>query len=113
MGPADAGRTKFNRGCADGGIGNGGGNDRRSLRLLLSDSDWNRLRRHLSLSPREMELVQHIFDGKKMFAIAGDMGLAIGTVKTYTQRIHQKLHVSDQRELVLSVMRAHLERASS
>ena len=62
----------------------------------------------LHLSRRELELVQHIFDGKKLFAIAIEMQLARGTVKTYGQRIRQKLGISDQRELMLAVLEAHL-----
>jgi DNA-binding NarL/FixJ family response regulator len=62
----------------------------------------------LSLSPRELELVQHIFSGKKMLAIAQEMELSLGTVKTYAQRVHQKLQVSDQRELTLAIITTYL-----
>jgi len=62
----------------------------------------------LSLSPRELELVQHIFSGKKMLAIAQEMELSLGTVKTYSQRVHQKLQVTDQRELTLAIITTYL-----
>lgn len=78
-------------------------------RTLLDSIHWQRVGKHLGLSSRELELVQHILAGKKMFAIATDMGLALGTVKTYSQRIHRKLRVSDQRELTLAIVSAHLE----
>ncbi len=75
---------------------------------MLSASTWQRVREELGLSPRELELVQHVFDGKKLAAVASEMNLALGTVKTYTERIHRKLEVRDQRELALAVFRAYL-----
>ena len=69
-------------------------------RGLLSHEEWQQTKGVLGLSSRELELVQHIFDGKKLAAIARDMKLSLGTVKTYSQRIHHKVHVSDQRELI-------------
>lgn len=78
-------------------------------RWLLSREQWQQTRESLGLSSRELELVQHIFDGKKLAVIARDLNLSLGTVKTYSQRIHQKLHVSDQRELALAVVSAHLQ----
>ncbi len=80
-------------------------------RALLDSVHWPSVGEYLGLSSRELELVQHILAGKKMSAIAADMGLALGTVKTYSQRIHRKLRVSDQRELTLAVVSAHLELA--
>ncbi len=82
-----------------------------SWRELKHRVDWRRVRSALRLSRRELELVRHIFDGKKLAAIAKEMKLALGTVKTYSQRIHHKLDVTDQRELALAVLEAHLEAA--
>jgi DNA-binding NarL/FixJ family response regulator len=79
-------------------------------RAILSETHWETIRQRLGLSGREMELVQHIFDGKKLLRIAQDMNLALGTVKTYNQRVHNKLRVSDQRELILTVLEDHLKR---
>ena len=78
-----------------------------SRRLTLSHQQWQSINAQLGLSARELQLVQHIFEGKKLFAIAQDMKLSLGTVKTYNQRIHQKLGLSDQRELVLRVVGVH------
>jgi len=77
-------------------------------RTILREGDWLRVGRRLSLSPRELELVQHIFEGKKLTTIAQDMALSLGTVNTYCQRIHRKLRVSNQRELTLVILCAHL-----
>ncbi|HEV8703125.1 MAG TPA: LuxR C-terminal-related transcriptional regulator [Candidatus Polarisedimenticolia bacterium] len=75
---------------------------------ILSNTDWQRVGRDLRLSPRELELVQQIFAGKKLRTIAEDMRLSLGTIKTYSQRIHHKLRVTDQRELTLAVFSVYL-----
>ena len=80
-------------------------------KALLTPNDWQRVAIELLLSPRQLELIRHIFDGKKLVAVAQEMNLSLGTVKTYSQRIHRKLQVSDQRELTLAVIRAHLQLA--
>ena len=87
--------------------------DDQSGRSILTGQDWQRVGGALGLSRRELELVQHIFDGKKLFAVAQAMRLSLGTVKTYSQRIHQKLAVSDQRELTLAVLGTHLRLGTS
>ena len=98
---------KTNRYAASPGAATAGPTD--NGRALLDSVHWPRVGEYLGLSSRELELVQHILAGKKMFAIATDMGLALGTVKTYSQRIHRKLRVSDQRELTLAIVSAHFE----
>lgn len=80
---------------------------------LLTLRDWQRVAAELALSPRQLELIRHIFDGKKLMTVALEMNLSLGTVKTYSQRIHRKLRVSDQRELTLAVIRTHLQLLSA
>ena len=84
-----------------------------NARALLDSIQWGCVGEHLGLSSRELELVQHTLAGKKMCAIAADMGLALGTVKTYSQRIHRKLNVADRCELVLAVVATHLQHAAA
>lgn len=74
-----------------------------SRRLSLSHEEWQAVNEQLGLSERELQLVQQIFDGKKLYKVALDMKLSLATVKTYTQRVHRKLGLSDQRQLVLCV----------
>lgn len=100
---------KTNRYAASSGLAAAGPKD--NGRALLDSVCWPCVGEHLGLSPRELELVQHVLAGKKMTAIARDMGLALGTVKTYSQRIHHKLNIADWRELVLLVLATHLELA--
>ena len=106
-------RRKTQRGAGDASIGDENRrirsgtalvNGAQNGRTLLSAEEWQQVGNRLGLSCRELELVQHIFDGKKLRVIARDMFLSIGTVKTYSQRIHHKLKITDQRELILAVV---------
>jgi len=74
-----------------------------SQRLTLTNQQWQSVNGQLGLSARELQLVQHIFEGKKLSTIAQELKLSLGTVKTYNQRLHKKLGLSDQRELILRV----------
>ena len=71
---------------------------------LLDGIDWHRISDLLRLSERELQVVKHILEGKTMVRIAEEMDLAVGTVKTYGGRVRTKLGVSDQRELMLTVL---------
>ena len=106
MSPDGSAKSLLDKGsCLPVGQSSEKGGDKRGE--LLSSHDWERVGRELGLSHRELEVVQHIFEGKKLLAIAQEMGLGLGTVKTYSQRIHQKLQVSDQLELALVVFATH------
>jgi DNA-binding NarL/FixJ family response regulator len=76
---------------------------------LLSAEGWLAVGRALALSRRELQIVQLIFDGRKLSAVAQESGLALGTVKTYCQRVYRKVGVNDQRELALAVFAAYLD----
>ena len=84
-----------------------------NAKALLGSEEWRRVGFDLNLSARELELVRHIFEGRRLQGAALDMGLALGTVKTYVRRIYTKLGVSDQRELTLAVVSTHLQLARS
>jgi DNA-binding NarL/FixJ family response regulator len=80
---------------------------------VASGIDWPNVQTALGLSTREAEVVQHIFRGQKLVAVARDMDLGLGTVKTYMQRVHHKLGVTDQRELILAVVNTQFQLARS
>ena len=78
---------------------------------LPDDAQWLCIREDLSLSLRELEVVRHIFEGRTLSEVASAMRLALGTVKTYSQRVYRKLGVSNQRELILAVLNVHADLA--
>ncbi len=82
---------------------------RSGARVLRGRVDWLRVGPELGLSPQEVQVVQYIFEGKKLSAIAREMQLGLGTVKTYSQRAYRKLGVTDRQELTMVVVSVHLQ----
>lgn len=80
---------------------------RENGQTLFSEEAWGRVGTSLGLSSREREVLRQIFNGNKQVTIAQNMGLSLGTIKTYSQRIHQKLRVSNRVELTLAVVGAY------
>ncbi|MGN6552604.1 MAG: response regulator transcription factor [Verrucomicrobiota bacterium] len=54
-----------------------------------------------ALSAREMEVLQALSKGHTYKQIAADLGISLGTVRTYIQRIYEKLHVHSHTEAVM------------
>jgi DNA-binding NarL/FixJ family response regulator len=76
--------------------------------LLIPSGAWLHLARLLRLSSREMQIVQHVFDDRKLESIAFELGISPKTVETYFQRLYTKLHVSSRPQLILRVMAVYL-----
>lgn len=60
------------------------------------------------LTPRELEVLQGFAKGLSIPELAGQLYLAPSTVKTHTQRLYEKLGVSDRAAAVAAAMRLHL-----
>jgi DNA-binding NarL/FixJ family response regulator len=54
-----------------------------------------------TLSERELEVLQVLSKGHTYKQIATDLGISLGTVRTYIQRIYEKLHVHSHAEAVM------------
>ncbi len=57
------------------------------------------------LSGREMDVLQALSKGHTYKQIAADLGISLGTVRTYIQRIYEKLHVHSHAEAVMKYAR--------
>jgi DNA-binding NarL/FixJ family response regulator len=57
------------------------------------------------LSAREMEVLQGLSKGHAYKQIATNLGISLGTVRTYIQRIYEKLHVHSHAEAVMKFAR--------
>ena len=80
---------------------------------ILSPEEWSRIAEVFGLSPRELEVVRHIFDGEVESQIAFELGISIHTVHEYVKRNYAKLGgVTDHRELILCILAEHLKSAS-
>jgi DNA-binding NarL/FixJ family response regulator len=58
-----------------------------------------------ALSAREIEVLQALSKGHTYKQIAADLGISLGTVRTYIQRIYEKLHVHSHAEAVMKFAR--------
>ncbi len=57
-----------------------------------------------SLAPREREVLKLLADGCPYKEIADTMGVALGTVRTYIERIYEKLHVHCRTDAVVKFL---------
>src|SRR5215470_8448256 len=78
---------------------------------LLPPGAWSQLSEALRLSPREMQIVEGVFEDQKEEAIAYELGISPHTVNTYFQRLYSKLRVSSRPQLILRVMAEYLTMA--
>jgi two-component system, NarL family, nitrate/nitrite response regulator NarL len=79
--------------------------------LAAGLADQIRLRSQSSapvLSPREMQVLQGFARGLSIPQLAGELFLGPSTVKTHTQRLYEKLGVSDRAAAVAEAMRRGL-----
>jgi DNA-binding NarL/FixJ family response regulator len=58
-----------------------------------------------ALTPRELEVLHGLSCGHPYKHIATDLGISLSTVRTYIQRIYEKLHVHSQTEAVMKYAR--------
>lgn len=58
-----------------------------------------------ALAPRELEVLHGLSCGQPYKQIAGNLGISLSTVRTYIQRIYEKLHVNSQTEAVMKYAR--------
>lgn len=78
-------------------------------RHILNPGDWDRIRLSLRLSLREMQITKYVFDDEKADCIAVQLGISIHTVNTYLQRLYSKLNVRSRPQLLLRILKNHLE----
>ncbi len=70
---------------------------------IFSESEWAELASELALSPRQAEIVQHLFSGLGDKQIARQMDMSFHTVRTHMTRMFEKLQVADRQELILHI----------
>ncbi len=71
---------------------------------IFSENEWSHIASSLRLSPREFQIVRHVFDGAKELTIAEDLKLSGHTVHTYFRRLYRKLGVGNRCELIVRVV---------
>jgi len=82
-------------------------------RPLLSNEEWTRLVRDLTLSPRQAEVIEHLLRGESDKQIARALEISVPTVRTHMGRLFHKFGLNDRVELVLCVFACLRENLSS
>ena len=80
-------------------------------RTILSDVEWQSTASALKLTPRELQVCRHLFQGKTRNQIASDLGIKPRTVRQHMESIHVKLNVSNRVEVALRIVQ--LKRATA
>ena len=71
---------------------------------LLSEQAWTEIARTLSLTQRELQIVQGVFDNLPEAGTAGRLRISEHTVHTHLNRLFKKLNVTTRTELILRIM---------
>lgn len=87
------------------------GQQKASLRTLdplpdlpFGDRHWQAVFRALELSPRQVEIVTLMLRDASNEGIAAELGISIGTLKSYWQRISHRLGVNSRMQLSMRIL---------
>jgi DNA-binding CsgD family transcriptional regulator len=81
---------------------------RPSGRRLFSPAVWTCIGQRLSLSERELQIVQSVFDDAHQDLIAKELGISSHTVHTHLERLYHKLQVTSRVDLVVRIAECHV-----
>lgn len=70
---------------------------------IFSEKEWGVLVKELSLSPRQSEVIKHLFSGRSDKQISKVLGIAVPTVRTHLSRLFSRFNLQDRNELILHV----------
>jgi DNA-binding CsgD family transcriptional regulator len=82
-------------------------------RHVYSPTKWSMIESRFELSPRELEIVQSIFDDHTEQRIARRLQISRHTVHTYFERVFRKLGVRSRTQLVVRVVHENRREAQS
>jgi len=71
---------------------------------VISEAEWLTLRDGLGLSSRQADIIRRILGGASDKQIAGDLEIAVPTVRTHLSRVFRRFDLNDRVELLLYVL---------
>jgi len=71
---------------------------------ILSDHAWSEIATALRITPRELQIVQGVFDNLTQKQVASRLSMHEHTAHTHLNRLFKKLNVTTRTELVLRVI---------
>ncbi len=75
---------------------------------MLSDEQWTSIAHALSITHREMQIIQGVFSGFNEAVIAERLCISAHTVHTHLDRIYRKLNVSCRCDLVVRIFAEYI-----
>lgn len=75
---------------------------------VLTVHQWTSIGLALRLSPRELQIVQSVFDDLKEAAIADKLGISAHTVHTHLERLYRKLSVRGRTMMSVRIFAEYL-----
>ncbi len=72
---------------------------------IFSEKEWEILVNELSLSPRQTEIIQHLFFGLSDKQISRKLEIAVPTIRTHLTRLFSRFDLQDRNELILHIVR--------
>lgn len=72
-------------------------------RRVFSGHEWAELKRDLSLSPRQADVVEQLLSGHSDKQIAHELQMSVPTVRTHLCRLFSRFGVEDRCELIVHV----------
>jgi DNA-binding CsgD family transcriptional regulator len=70
---------------------------------IFTEKEWGVILDELSLSPRQKEVIRHIFSSLSDKQIAMKLNITVPTVRTHISRLFSRFHIQDRGELILRV----------
>lgn len=77
-------------------------------RDVLTNAEWTAVGISLRLSPRELQIVQAVFDDQKESAIADGLGISAHTVHTHLERLYRKVGARGRTTMAVRILAEHL-----
>lgn len=80
---------------------------------LLPESTWRSIARSLNLSPREFQIVLHVFEDAKEAEIASRLNMSTHTVHTHLERLYRKLRIGSRSALIVRIFAEYVSLVSA
>jgi DNA-binding NarL/FixJ family response regulator len=84
-----------------------------AVRQVFSGNEWLELKRDLSLSPRQADVVEQLLQGHSDKQIAHELQMSVPTVRTHLCRLFTRFGVEDRCELIVHVYRRFREKCQA
>lgn len=70
---------------------------------IFTDKEWDVILTELSLSPRQKEVIRHLFSSLSDKQIAAKLNISVPTVRTHIGRLFSRFNLQDRSELILLI----------